>query len=82
MTHSTGTVHGLLFLPDDIADPPGQGPREVGSPSAGILNSVAFGVDQVVVTMKKVIKRKPRSTMGVRSTRGDSFLLCRTAALR
>ena len=46
----------------------------VGLASAGRLRCIAVGVVMVVVKMKKVIRRKPRSTIGVRSTRVESFL--------
>jgi hypothetical protein len=35
--------------------------------------STAVGLDMVVVNIKKVINRKPKSTIGVRSTRGAPF---------
>ena len=50
-----------------------------GSP-AGKYNRIAFGVVILVVKMKKVIRRNPRSTIGVRSTRVDNFLVLRTPA--
>ena len=34
---------------------------------------MAVGLDNAVVKMKKVMRRKPRSTIGVRSTRVESF---------
>ncbi len=37
--------------------------------SFGSIISMTLGCDMVLVKTKKVIKRKPRSTMGVRSTR-------------
>src|SRR5215475_4850288 len=42
-------------------------------PSAGKIKRMAVGFVRAVVKMKKVMSRKPRSTMGVRSTRVESF---------
>jgi hypothetical protein len=44
------------------------------SPVPGIISGMTRGCDQVVVTMKKVMSKKPKSTMGVRSTLVDNFL--------
>src|ERR1700734_1611692 len=41
--------------------------------SFGRMSRKAVGLVIVVVKMKNVMRRKPRSTMGVRSTRVDSF---------
>ena len=41
--------------------------------SFGIFNTIAVGCDMLVVKMKKVMSRNPRSTIGVRSTRVDNF---------
>src|SRR5579862_2095804 len=44
------------------------------STSFGKFNGKAVDWLMVVVNVKKVMSRKPRSTMGVRSTRAESFL--------
>ena len=41
----------------------------------GIAKSIAFGLAKVVVMIKKVISRNARSTMAVRSMRGDGMRL-------
>jgi hypothetical protein len=43
------------------------------SVSFGRFSFIDEGCVMVVVKMKKVMSRKPRSTIGVRSTRVDSF---------
>ena len=49
-------------------------PVSVGALSAGRLRRMAVGWAIVVVKMKNVMSRKPRSTMGVRSMRVERFL--------
>jgi len=43
------------------------------SPGSGIINAIAFGFCNVVVKIKKVIKRNARSTIAVRSIRVDAL---------
>lgn len=43
-----------------------------GGPSGGTFSFITEGVDKAVVKTKKVIKRKPRSTIGVKSMRVES----------
>jgi hypothetical protein len=46
----------------------------IGGPGDGTIIFIALILLQVIDTMKKVMSRNPRSTIGVRSTRVDNFL--------
>ena len=46
-------------------------PTAPGGPSTGIASDIDLGFDKVVVRIKKVISKKAKSTMAVRSTRVD-----------
>jgi hypothetical protein len=48
-------------------------PTALAGPT-GMANNIALGFDSVVVKIKKVISKKARSTIAVRSTLTDSFL--------
>jgi hypothetical protein len=42
---------------------------------SGMVKSIALGFDSVVVNIKKVISKKAKSTIAVKSTRVEAFLL-------
>src|ERR1700744_1900253 len=46
----------------------------LAGPFTGIARSIAFGLASVVAIIKKVISKKARSTIAVRSIRGDILL--------